>query len=497
MKALDMNFEGDAFISYAHLDNIELVQGRKGWVANLHRALEVRVGQLLGKQPQIWRDPKLAGNDFFAETLIERLQRVAALITVISPRYVKSEWTRRELAEFWKAAERQGNLRLGERGRIFKILKTPVPLEQHPPELQSLLGYEFFRIDPETGKVRELDEIFGPEAQKEFWIKLDDLAHDICNLLEVVEAPQAAAPSTKTSATVFLAETTSDLREQREAIKRDLQQHGHTVLPSRTLPFVASELQDALRDDLAKCELSIHLVGKNYSLVPEGSATSLVEIQNEMAIARAQEGHFGRLLWIPAGLHIEDERQKKVLASLRSDPRLQISADLLESSIEELKTVYHDRLKRKPPEESGGTAANTALAGDRCQVYVIYDQRDSDVTSVWTDFLFKQGFEILRPVFEGDEEEIREYHQENLASCDAVLIIYGKAGELWLRRKLREIQKSAGYGRTKPAPLVGIWLLPPSTPEKETFRTHEAIVIPQVDAVSPDSLLPFVARLRT
>ena len=56
-----MNFEGDAFISYAHLDNVELVEGHKGWVANLHRALEIRVAQLLGKQSRIWRDPKLAG----------------------------------------------------------------------------------------------------------------------------------------------------------------------------------------------------------------------------------------------------------------------------------------------------------------------------------------------------------------------------------------------------------------------------------------------------
>ena len=44
-----MNFQGDAFISYAHMDNVELIEGHKGWVANLHRALEIRVGQLLGK----------------------------------------------------------------------------------------------------------------------------------------------------------------------------------------------------------------------------------------------------------------------------------------------------------------------------------------------------------------------------------------------------------------------------------------------------------------
>ena len=48
----------------------------------------------------------------------------------------------------------------------------------YPPELKSLLGYEFFTVHPETGRVRGLDEIFGPEAQREFWIKLDDLAHE-------------------------------------------------------------------------------------------------------------------------------------------------------------------------------------------------------------------------------------------------------------------------------------------------------------------------------
>jgi hypothetical protein len=244
-----MHFEGDAFISYAHMDDVELIEGRKGWVANLHRALAVRVGQLLGEQPQIWRDPKLQGNDLFAETLVEQLRRVALLISIVSPRYVRSEWTRRELTEFWNAAERQGGIRFHERARIFKVLKTPVPLDLHPPELQALLGYEFFKVDPDTGRVRELDEAFGPDAQRDFWFKLDDLAQDICGLLQGMRAdsesskPAASGPQDQC---VFLAETTSDLREQRDSIKRDLQQLGCTVLPAQSLPQVASELKQAL-----------------------------------------------------------------------------------------------------------------------------------------------------------------------------------------------------------------------------------------------------------
>ena len=34
------------------------------------------------------------------------------------------------------------------------------------------------------------------------------------------------------------------------------------------------------------------------------------------------------------------------------------------------------------------------------------------------DFLFDQHLETIHPVFEGDEAEIREYHEENLRACD-------------------------------------------------------------------------------
>jgi hypothetical protein len=81
-------FEHDFFISYAHLDDESLVEGEPGWVARLHRLLEIRVGQLVGEKPKIWRDPKLQGNDYFADTLLERLPRIAALVSVLSPRYV-------------------------------------------------------------------------------------------------------------------------------------------------------------------------------------------------------------------------------------------------------------------------------------------------------------------------------------------------------------------------------------------------------------------------
>jgi hypothetical protein len=505
-----VHFDGDAFISYAHLDNQELVEGRKGWVANLHRALEIRVGQLLGKTPHIWRDPKLQGNDFFAETLVDRLKRVAVLVAVVSPRYIRSEWTRKELEEFWKAAETQGGVRFADKARIFKVLKTPVPVASQQPELQGLLGYEFFRIDAESGKVRELDEVFGADAQREFWLKLDDLAHEICALLERIEvADGGAAPAPAERGTVFLAETTSDLREQRETIRRDLLQQGYTVLPAAPLPAIAAEACAAIRTDLAVSQMSLHLMGRTYSVVPEGASESLVELQCNLARERAGDGEFSRLMWIPQGLEVQDERQRQVLERMRSDPRMEEGADLLETFLDDFRTLVQQRLEARrapaPPPAVVTTPAPAATAPAAApapapastvpSVYLIYEQRDAAAAAPWGDVLFERDVEVLHPIFEGDESDVREYHEDNLRTCDGVVIFSGTAGEAWLRRKMRELQKSAGYGRTGPAPALAICFVEPKTPEKERFRTHDGIVIRAWEREA-DPLAPFIARLR-
>jgi hypothetical protein len=60
---------------------------------------------------------------------------------------------------------------------------------------------------------------------------------------------------------------------------------------------------------------------------------------------------------------------------------------------------------------------------------------------------------------------------------------------------LRELQKSPGYGRTKPMPVVAISLIPPQTADKQNFRTHDAIVISQMEGFSPEPLEAFTSRM--
>lgn len=511
-----MHFENDIFVSYAHIDDQALTEGQKGWISSLHRALEVRLAQLLGKPPRIFRDPKLQGNDYFADRLVERLPRAAAMISVLSPRYVSSDWCTRELREFLKASRTTGGVRVADKSRVFKVVKTPIPREQHPPELQDLLGYDFYFVEPETGRARELSPTSEPEAQRRYWTRLDDLAHDLSDLLTALdsrpegapgdlargsEAGPDAGPEGQTPAaavasrgTVYLAETSFDLRDKRDTVKRELAGHGYEVLPDRPLPLVAPECEALVREQLGRSRMSVHLIGRNYGVVPEGARESIVALQSELAVERGAAGDFSRLIWLPPGLTTDDDRQRRFVEALQTDPRLTGGADLLETPLEELTAALNRRLE--PPAARAEPAAAAAGEEGPCRVYLICDQRDLDSTPPLEDHLFAQGFEVIVPVFSGEESEVRRDHEENLVHCDAALVYYGAAGELWLRQKLRELQKSPGYGRTRPFRAVAILVAPPATAEKRRLRTHEALVLQAGEELELAGLDPFVRQLQ-
>jgi hypothetical protein len=334
-------------------------------------------------------------------------------------------------------------------------------------------------------------------------MKLDDLAHDIAESLEIVEPSTTGTEPAEGDAkpiAVYLAETSYDLREERDVIKRELMGHGHLVLPDRPLPLVGPDCEDAVREQLARCSLSIHLIGKNYGLIPEGVTDSIVVMQSELAIERGTAGEFSRLIWLPPELSSDEERQSQFIELLQTDVRIQEGADLLQTSLEDFKSVV---LRRTQPEEKKETKAGVEEAPEEeagdglVRVYVIYDQRDGDGPAPVEDYLFKKGFEVIVPVFDGDEAQVRRDHEENLSICDGVLLYYGAANELWLRRKLREIQKSAAFGRKGPIGVKAIFVAPPETPPKKRLRTREALVLDQREGFDPEALEPFVYQLQS
>ena len=132
-------------------------------------------------------------------------------------------------------------------------------------------------------------------------------------------------------------------------------------------------------------------------------------------------------------------------------------------------------------------------AGTTARIYLICDQPDRDAVAPIADLLFARGYDVTLPLFEGNETEVREDHEENLRLCDAVLIYHGAGTEFWLRSKLRDLARIAGLGRTAPFRAVGIYAT--ATPQMASFRTHDALVMQESGPVTAATLDPFVALL--
>src|SRR4029079_7518470 len=102
-------------------------------------------------------------------------------------------------------------------------------------------------------------------------------------------------------------------------------------------------------------------------------------------------------------------------------------------------------------------------------VYLICDKQDMHSVRPLEDYLYDRGLDVTLPAIEGDDAQIIQDHKDNLMMCDAALIYYGQAGEIWMRMKQREWQKFA-HGRTAPLAVKAIYISGPPTDSKERVR---------------------------
>ena len=498
-------FEKDIFISYAHIDDEALVEGEKGWITEFHRSLEVRLSQLLGERPIIWRDSRLDGNHVFNNEIISQFPKIALLVSIFTPRYIKSEWCIKELLEFKKASEQNIGVEINNKSRIFKVIKTPVELEQHPEVTQGLLGYDFFMVDKDTNRIKEFAKIFGLENQQLYWSKLDDIANDIATLLkeikeikEMKESASVIGVSKEVKHKIYLAESSFDQREHRDSIKRWLTDNNYMVLPNHNLPLVVNEYSDEVIATMSQCELSIHIVGADYGLVPEGTLESKSVIQNKIGSKLSQDKRLKRIIWSPPKVVGSDQRQVDFLENIKVNLEFQKGADYLITPLVDLKFAIKDKMikkKKKPVEDLSLEASLDGIMP--AQVYLICDEADLEQITPVEDYLFDQGFEVTIPVFEGKQSELRADHQENMENCDAVIVYFGAGSDLWVRTKVRDLIKIAGYGRTKPLNMKIMLLTEPKTKFKTRYRTQDMEVINMLSGFDKTQLKELSTKLKS
>ncbi|HEV7891655.1 MAG TPA: toll/interleukin-1 receptor domain-containing protein [Pyrinomonadaceae bacterium] len=536
-----MSFEYDIFISYGHLDD-ENPDDVKGWVDMLVERLPGQMQGHLAYKPRVWRDERsLRGNDLLQAAIREGVESSLLFVPVVTPRYVLSGWCRRELEMFCASQPPDCPSADAFRSRIFKVIKMPLTMphvrDKEPEQLSEMVGYEFYEMEGDMPV--EFSPDVQPAKDMRYWTILRRLAWEMTEMLgqlkpdgrmpgagvtvpvgdipivgrvstfadfsKVNAAPvaQDSAASNGNSATppkvVYLAETTSDLSKERELVRDELRQRGYGVLPEKKLPIETSceALASAVRADVERCTLSVHLVGVKYGSTPEDDERSVVRIQEELAVERsASAPDFRRIIWMPPGLmtpalEVKDSRQKEFVTELQS--QIGEGSELLQTSVEDLKTRIVEKLDppRRPP-------VRPRPHEEIKQVYLICEDNDSEFVEPIRDYLIDQNFDVLTNLdLDGETASRMEYHRRNLLECDAALIYFGAGDALWVRKNLDDLDKAFGLGREDDWSASAVYVGAPESKPKSKYRLASVPVIRNFDKFNPEDLRAFISAVQS
>ena len=178
----------NAFISYAWCDNETLDPGGKGWISTfvdrLWKLLRRELPREMAKVP-IWLDyEQLRGSDNVTDRIRRELEASRLLVPVISRGYLESPWCTQEREIFIK---RHGP----DSGRIFPVWMEPI--DDLPPELASLLKYQFWYEDdhkqPRTRWFPDIDP-----TDREYGFIQQNMARHMAARIEKAMLEEASAP---------------------------------------------------------------------------------------------------------------------------------------------------------------------------------------------------------------------------------------------------------------------------------------------------------------
>ncbi len=489
-------FEQDVFISYAHVDNEPRFAEPEGWVTHLYEDLPARLRGYIGRAPELslFMDPKLRGTDELDEALVGRLQRTAVLVCVLTQSYLESEWCARELRAFCSQTDPRFGLQVRGQNRGVKILVSELPIERHPEPLRGVVGYKFFSVEP-NGSARRFRRTEESDRDQRHWDKLEDLARDLGELLkcmkQIAESPELVARDVPPPGpAVFVAEVTDDIEEERDQLIRALTQRGIVVLPQGSLPRAGAELEAAVRRDLERSLLSIHMLGQFYGKRPDGDARSLLHVQSDLAAAVGREGRLSRIAWLRGTLDVDrfaDERQRQLVKSLENEADPATRAEVLRIGLEELKQIVFRRLLPARPASDAQPL-----------VYLVCTADDRPETLAVKAALRRAGYGVVLPPDRIDPGASQETHGRYLKLCDVLLIVHGRAEAAWVQERAAEALEVVrfGAGRRRPLLAAGIYEAPPPDKPDIGVDTDDLLILNGRNGFAEAILAPLLEVVR-
>jgi TIR domain len=496
------------FISYARDDDVPPpgVPKGKGFVTFLDEAIRYEFRNLGPERPSIWRDTRrISDSAQFTPEIEEALKDASFLLVVLSPNWMARPWCRRELDTFAKYHGPDGI-----RERIFVVSKRHVEHDKRPSLLQGQVGFEFYVRDTDPGEIGGDQDFFGrgQVLDDRYWAKVSQLAASLL-LRKPPPVPKPLYPPS--GRTIFVAKPASDMRAGYDRIVSELAGKGHSVVPppAEDIPLdsSATEVIDAA---LERAEISVHLLGEKTGGTPEDHQSPIVNLQLARAAAKAAASgeNFHRVVWAPSFWTIQSATDRTphevsrlphhVLeqfgASLQTD---KVQGDGLSKFVDFLNQHLVTIFVPNPVERPTGAALDAA---SDVRLYLEHSEQDSEYALSLAEALQQHRLETLLPAFEGSESEIRMFNDKQLAECDAVVLCWASASEVWVRAHANLYRDWHALGRKQQFSYRAVLAAPPPGTRKKKGkvlfpRSEIDLVVDLSDKEKPtadllDALLP-------
>ena len=432
-------FQHDIFVSYAHVDDVPLPGVEKGWVTNLIDTLKTKLSMQLGRSDaySLWMDYELAHHVKLTPQIMDALNHTAIMVVILSPGYLASEWCMREKNTFLQFIKEGSS-------RVFVIERNIIEAQDRPSEFEDLIGFRFWLRDREGKPPKILGEPKPSPDELDYYRVVDEVVSGLQKALGDLKREHenhADGMAGYQEPSVFLAEVTDDLEQERASMKSYLNQFGINTLPNTWYSQEPTNFRQCAQRDLAQCLAFVQLLSGSTGRKPPDLPKGYLSLQLELAEAMGKKV----FQWRSPSLDINSlkDEEHKLLVN---------GAKVHAEGIEEFKRSVKDFVMKPAPVK--------ILPHLDALVFVNMESSDRSLAVKVCGELERHGIGYGLPINSGNPSEIREDLEANLLESNGIIIIYGCSTVAWVRRQLLECRKILSK-REKPLQAFAIFEGPP------------------------------------
>jgi hypothetical protein len=420
----------DYFSSYAHDDDRPPRGESAGWVSVFMEGLESalkKLGLRDGFNPFTDRST-LRGADDLDQQIIDALSRTDLLITLLSPSYFSSKYCMREQEIFVSKNGLDASIIVAE-------LDRPNEDDMAGLSFKNRRGIQFWTRG-EGGYTMPMAYPVPQPTDRDFYQRIYELALEVAESIKTRRkaasqspAPLPAAVAAPSQSQVVVAEVTEDLDKRREQVVWRLKDAGHPHIVLDSYGLSTEDFVAQIDGNLAGATHFVQLLGSHAGRARPGAPNGFSRLQYDRAQARSDR--------------LQIMQWRDPLLDPKSFDDLQFR-DLLEMPT--VQAVSFDKFKETFFSGLRAVAAAPAVAsveaetGGQKHVFVNYDERDAKFAETIFNELDADIMAFGLPPADTDEE-YREKVQEELTSCDGMMIVFGDSGSKWVHARLAEFSK--------------------------------------------------------